>query len=150
MVSCPRDLVCLIIPYYLNLFEKYGFQIYFKQFSYHLDITLPELPERFWKVAEWVAQKPQFSFRHFSYAEKDKFISDFAKVYDDAWRYHEHFKPIDKDDLTGFLDSSRLMLEEKFIWFAYHKDEPIGLFVMIPDLNQILIRLNGKLSLEYD
>ena len=134
-------------PYYLKLFENYGFRIYFRQFSYHLDITLPELPDRFWKVAEWVAKKPQFSFRHFSFAEKEKFIDDFAKVYDDAWRFHEHFKPIDKDDLTDFLDSSRLMLEEKFIWFAYHEGNPIALFVMIPDLNQILIRLNGKLHL---
>lgn len=133
-------------PYYLELFEKYGFQLYFKQFSYHLDTTLPELPERFWKVAEWVAKKPQFSFRHFTWAEKDKFIDDFATVYDNAWRFHEHFKPIDKDDLRDFLVSSKLLIEEKFIWFAYHNDEPIALFVMVPDVNQILAKLNGKLN----
>lgn len=134
-------------PYYLQLFEDYGFRIYFKQFSYHLDTTLPELPERFWKVAEWVSKKPQFSFRHFSWKEKDKFIDDFAKVYDDAWRYHGHFKPIDRDELRDFLVSSRMMLEEKFIWFAYHENEPIALFVMIPDLNQVLVKLNGKLNM---
>lgn len=134
-------------PYYLKLFENYGFQLYFKQFSYHLDTTLPELPERFWKVAEWVSNKPQFSFRHFSWKEKEKFIEDFAAVYDDAWRFHEHFKPMDKDELRDFLLSSKMMLEEKFIWFAYHNDEPIAIFVMIPDINQILIRLNGKMNL---
>jgi hypothetical protein len=134
-------------PYYLKLFEGYGFQLYFKQFSYHLDTSLPELPERFWKVAEWVSNKPQFSFRHFSWKEKDKFIDDFARVYDDAWRFHEHFRPMDKEDLRDFLVSSKMMLEEKFIWFAYHNDEPIAIFVMIPDVNQILIRLNGKLNL---
>jgi len=133
-------------PYYLKLFEEYGFRIFFKQFSYHLDTTLPELPERFWKVAEWVSQKPQFRFCHFSWKEKDKFIDDFARVYDDAWRFHEHFRPIDKDELRDFLVSSKLMLEEKFIWFAYHQDEPIAIFVMIPDMNQILAKLNGKLN----
>jgi hypothetical protein len=134
-------------PYYLKLFGSFGFQLYFKQFSYHLDTTLPELPDRFWKVAEWVAKKPQFSFRHFTWEEKDKFVDDFAHVYDNAWRFHESFKPIDKDQLRNFILSSKMLIEEKFIWYAYHEKEPIAIFVMIPDLNQILKKLNGKLNL---
>lgn len=133
-------------PYYEKLFRDYGFEVYFEQYSYHLDTTLPELPERFWKVAEWVAKKPQFSFRHFSWKEKEKFIDDFAQVYDNAWRFHKHFKPIDKDDLRDFINNARLLIEEEFIWFAYHEDEPIALFVMMPDMNQILARLNGKIT----
>jgi len=132
--------------YYQKLFEGYGFQMYFQQFSYHLDTTLPELPERFWKVAEWVSKKPQFKFEHFSWDKTEKYIDDFARVYDNAWRFHEHFKPLDKDDLRDFLKSAKPILEEEFIWFAYHEDEPIALFVMIPDLNQILIHLKGKLN----
>jgi len=134
-------------PYYVDLFENYGFKIYFEQYSYHLDTTLPELPERFWKVAGWVAQKPHFSFKHFSWKEKDKFIEDFARVYDNAWRFHEHYKPIDKDDLKVFLNNSKLLLEEDFVWFAYHEDDPIALFVMVPDFNQILAKLNGGITL---
>ena len=80
--------------YYQKLFETYGFQMYFQQFSYHLDTTLPELPERFWKVAEWVSKKPQFKFEHFSWDQAEKYVEDFARVYDNAWRFHEHFKPL--------------------------------------------------------
>lgn len=134
-------------PYYVQLFENFGFQVYFRQFSYHLDITMPELPERFWKVAEWVSKKPQYSFRHFSWQQSEKFIDDFCTVYDNAWRFHEHYKPIDKDDLRDFLKNSKILIDEEFIWFAYHENEPIALFVMVPDLNQILAHLNGKLNL---
>jgi hypothetical protein len=134
-------------PYYVKLFENYGFQIYFKQFSYHLDTTLPELPDRFWKVAEWVAKKPQFSFRHFSWKEKEKFIDDFAQIYDNAWRFHKHFKPIDKDDLKDFINNAKFLIEEDLIWFAYHEGEPIALFVAVPDFNQILARLKGRITL---
>jgi hypothetical protein len=133
-------------PYYLKLFENFGFQLYFKQYSYHLDTTLPELPDRFWKVAEWVSKKPQFSFRHFSWDEKDKFVDDFAYVYDHAWRSHENYKPLDKEELNDFLVSSKLMIEEKFIWYAYYNEEPIAVFAMIPDINQILRKLNGKVT----
>jgi hypothetical protein len=134
-------------PYYVKLFENYGFKIYFKQFSYHLDTTLPELPDRFWKVAEWVAKKPQFSFRHFLWKEKEKFIDDFAQIYDNAWRFHEHFKPIDKDDLKDFINNAKFLIEEDLIWFAYHEGEPIALFVAVPDFNQILAKLKGRITL---
>lgn len=132
-------------PYYKRLFENYGFQLYFKQFNYHLDYTVP-FPERFWKIAGWVAQKPSFSFRHFDYKESEKFIQDFCRIYEGAWRSHEHFKPLDPQDLRDFMKDSKAILDPEMIWFAYHEDEPIALFVMIPDLNQILIRLKGKLD----
>ncbi len=134
-------------PYYVQLFENYGFKIYFMQFSYHLDTTLPELPDRFWKVAEWVAKKPQFSFKHFSWKEKEKFIDDFAQIYDNAWRFHEHFKPIDKDDLKDFINNAKFLIEEDIIWFAYHEGEPIALFVAVPDFNQILAKLKGRITI---
>lgn len=134
-------------PYYLELFGNYGFKVYFEQYSYHLDVTMPELPERFWKIAEWVAKKPQFSFRHFSWKETDKFVNDFAEVYDKAWQHHENNKPLNKKDLYDFLTGSKLLIDEEFIWFAYHNNEPVAFFVMVPDANQILAKINGKLNL---
>ena len=100
-------------PYYVKLFENYGFQVYFEQYSYHLDITMPELPDRFWKIAEWVSKKPQYSFHHFSWKNSEKFIHDFAHVYDGAWSSHENYKPLDKDDLRDFLKDSKLLIEER-------------------------------------
>jgi len=132
-------------PYYLKLFENYGFQVYYEQYCYHLDYTKP-FPERFWKIAGWVAQKPGYSFKHFNYAESEKFVADFCYIYDEAWRFHEHFKPLDPDDIRDFMKSSKAILDPEMIWFAYHENEPIALFVMIPDINQILKKLNGKLN----
>lgn len=134
-------------PYYVDLFSGYGFEVYYEQYSYHIDYTKP-FPERFWKIAEWVAKKPQYSFRHFNWDETDKFISDFCKVYEGAWQKHEHFKPIDHDELRDFIKSSKLVLDPEFIYFAYCDNEPIALFVMLPDFNQALKSLkNGKQNL---
>lgn len=134
------------MPYYLELFESYGFKVYYEQYSYHLDYTIP-FPERFWKIAEWVAKKPQYSFKHFDWKDLNHFITDFQKVYEGAWKKHEHFKPIDEVELKGFLLSSKLLLDPEFIWFAYANNEPIAMFVMLPDFNEALRHLkNGKLS----
>lgn len=133
--------------YYLDLFESYGFKTYYEQYCYHLDYTQP-FPERFWKIAEWVAKKPQYSFSHLEWDNIDRYIDDFAKVYEGAWKKHEHFKPLDKGELKNFIESSKLLLDPEFVWFAYADNEPIALFVMLPDFNQALRHLkNGKLSL---
>jgi hypothetical protein len=132
--------------YYEKLFRNFGFEVYFEQYSFHLDYTVP-FPERFWKIAAWVAQKPQYQFKHFDYKQTDKFVKDFCKVYDAAWSHHEHYKPLDPDDIYDFITESKAILDPEMIWFAYHEEQPIALFVMIPDFNQILIRLNGKLNI---
>jgi hypothetical protein len=133
-------------PYYLSLFEDYGFQLYFKQFCYHLNHKDP-FPERFWKIAEWVAKKPNFRFEHVKFNNLEKYIKDFVTVYDQAWARHENHQPLDLDDIHGIAKIAKLLADEDFIWFAYNNDEPVLFFGMIPDWNQILIKLNGKINL---
>ncbi len=132
--------------YYLQLFENYGFKVYFEQFSYHLNHKEP-FPERFWKIAEWVAKKPNFRFEHVRFDKIEKYIQDFVKIYEQAWARHDNHKPVDLDDIRGMMKIARLIADEEFIWFAYYNDEPVLLFGMIPDWNQILKKLNGKSNL---
>jgi hypothetical protein len=133
-------------PYYLQLFENYGFKVYFEQFSYHLNHKEP-FPERFWKIAEWVAKKPNFRFEHVRFDNIERYIQDFVKIYEQAWARHDNHKPVDLDDIRGMMKIARLIADEEFIWFAYYNDEPVLLFGMIPDWNQILKKLNGKSNL---
>lgn len=134
--------------YYRQIFEEYGFRTYYQQYSYHLDITSPDLPERFWKIAEWVAKKKDFSYKTFSFTEPDRGIADFIFIYEQAWGSHSNYKPIDPRDLKMLIRDSKMVLEEEFIWYVYYKDEPIAFYMMIPDLNQILKKLkSGKLNL---
>jgi len=131
-------------PYYKDFFESYGFKFYFEQITNHLDLTVP-FPERFWKIADWIRQKPGYSFKHIELNNVDKFISDFKTVYDDAWQFHENFTPIDEEMLKRTIKGAKNIIEEEFIWFAYYNNEPIAFLVMFPDINQILKYLNGKL-----
>ena len=135
-------------PYYRELFANYGFRTYYQQFSYHLDITSPDLPDRFWKIAEWVAQKKDFHYQTFSFKEQDRFIDDFITIHQQAWDKHTNFKPIDRKDLKALVRDAKVVLEEEFILFVYYKEEPIAFFMMIPDFNQILKQFkSGKLNL---
>ncbi|WP_289054137.1 GNAT family N-acetyltransferase [Carboxylicivirga marina] len=133
-------------PYYKAFFEEYGFSTYFEQITNHLDLTVP-FPERFWKIAGWVVKKEGFSFRHFRIKETDKFINDFEAIYNDAWRFHENFTPIDKKVLKATMMKAKAFMMEDLIWYAYHDGKPIGFIVLFPDVNQILKHFNGKMNL---
>jgi hypothetical protein len=39
------------------------------------------------------------------------------------------------------------VMDEKIIWFAYHHEDPIAIFINLPDLNQWFKYLNGKFDL---
>ncbi len=134
--------------YYKKLWEAYGFKTYYEQYSYHLDITSPDLPERFWKIAAWMAKKPNYRFEKFSFKKSEKYISDFLTIHRKAWESHDNYKPIEKQELRSLIKDSKVMLDEDFIWFVYHDDKPVAFFMMMPDLNQLLKNFrDGKMSL---
>ncbi len=132
--------------YYRAFFEAYGFRFYFEQVSNHLDLTKP-FPERFWKIAEWAMKKPELSFRHFTFEKTDLFIKDTKEVYDDAWKFHENFTPMDEATLLKGLQKAKSVADPEMIWFAYYNEEPIAFLIMFPDVNQIIKHMNGKMHL---
>ncbi len=132
------------LPYYKKFFEDYGFESYFEQVTNHLDLTVP-FPERFWKIANWVRQKPAYEFRHFEMKKADKYITDLKQIYDNAWQFHENFTPISKEDLWQSLREAKAIIEDEFIWFVYNENRPIAFLVMFPDANQVLKKLKGKM-----
>ncbi len=143
----PAYQIAYNLPYYQALFENYGFKIYFNQEGFHLDLK-KEIPQRFWKIAAWVAKKPDYEFLHFSYKNIDKYVSDFTTVFNEAWRdFKDNFEPLQESYVKHFITKARPIIEERFIWFAYNKNRPIAIYMMYPDVNQIFKHFNGKLNL---
>jgi len=139
--------------YYCTFFEEYGFKNYFEQYSYHRDVRDPEnnivqFPERIMKIAEWLSRRPGYSFSHFEFRNKEKYVKDIVSIYNSAWSvFKEDFTPLDPVILEESLQKAKMVIDEKLIWFAYFNDKPIAFFVLFPDLNQILKHLNGRLTL---
>jgi hypothetical protein len=133
-------------PYYQQLLEHYGFVKAYDQLTNFLDATRP-LPERFTRIADWIRKKPGYSFRHFEVKHFDKFAADFREIYNDAWQDFENFVPIDMDSIRDSFRQMKPVMDEKIIWFAYYKEEPIAFVLCLPDVNQVLRHVNGKLDL---
>lgn len=132
--------------YYKKFFADYGFVEYYRQSSRDLDIR-KSLPERFWKVADWVMRKPEFTFDHLRINDPDKYIAAVKHVYDEAWQLHENFTPINEKDLKESFLKAKAFIEEEFVMFAYHNGEPIGFYIIFPDANQLFKHMHGKENL---
>lgn len=139
------------MKYYQSFFEEYGFRDYFQQYSYHADVrdangNIVRFPERIMKIAEWLTKRPGYTFRHFEFKNKTKYINDIVDIYNNTWSvFKEDFTPLDPAILEESLAKAQFMLDEEIIWFAYYNDKPISFFILFPDLNQILKHLDGRL-----
>ncbi|MBB5394913.1 GNAT family N-acetyltransferase [Mucilaginibacter sp. AK015] len=133
-------------PYYQKLFSEYGFTTLYEQITNHLDVHKP-FSERFTRIANWVMQKPGYAFAHFNASEINKFAADFIEIYNDAWQGFDNFAPITHATILESFEKMKAIMDEKLIWFAYVDNEPASFLVILPDANQMIKPLNGKLNL---
>lgn len=132
--------------YYQKLFEGHGFKNYYEQYYYKMEPEAP-FPEKIVERHQRLAKKEGYFAMHMDIKELDRFANDFAKVYNAAWAQHEGGKEIAPELVKAQFMKLKPVLDEKLVWFAYYKGDPIAMFVNIPDLNQYFKHFDGKLGL---
>ena len=132
--------------YYQQLFESYGFQLYFKQYTCHRPVQMPLHPSFHKKLADFSANR-HFRFAHARKAEPEKMAHDFHHIYNLAWGRHAGVKPMTLDQARHLVREMMPVLDERVLAFAYHDDEPVAFFLSLPELNQIFKHIGHRLNL---
>ena len=132
--------------YYPKLFENYGFQVLFKQLTFLKKVRTP-LSEKLNIKAKRALKDPNYSFKTLEKGNIKKYILDFAKIYNDAWSKYPGVSPLKLSQAEALFAQLKPILDEKILWFAYHKEDPVGFFLSIPEMNQIFKHVNGKFGL---
>jgi len=130
-------------PYYKELFENYGFKNFFNQHCYALKV-MDRVQEKFYARHAILAQDPDFFACHIQKSRLEKFAKDFTVVYNKAWAKHGGMKELSLQVVMKLFQTMKPIMDEKVCWFAYYKDEPIAIWVNLPDLNQWFKYLDGK------
>jgi len=135
------------LPYYKQLFENYGFKVYFEQNSYHVDLS-KEFPERHVKFAKHIVEKGDFSFGHAGKKMNQKDVRNTTIVFNDVWSaFHANHQFVEEEYFEKIVKELKPVSNPKFIWFAYKDDYPIGMAIAFPDLNLIFDKFKGKFHL---
>jgi GNAT superfamily N-acetyltransferase len=137
------------LPYYKDLFEAYGFKNYFYQYSYLRPVSTENLSPLFKEKAERVARNPEYHFKHIDKKKLKHEAEVFRRIYNKSWVNHSGIKEMSEEDAASLVRELKPVIDERLIIFLYHNEEPIGFFVQIPEINQIIKHLNGKFSFPY-
>lgn len=133
-------------PYYKALFENYGFKNYFNQHTYLRNLRAGEFNQSVYERVKRLLETPGYRFEHISKKNLDQVAENFRLIYNKAWANFTGVKPIDREHAHRLMATLRPLIDERLIIFAYFNDEPIGFFIMVPDINRVIGRFNGRLN----
>lgn len=133
-------------PYYRSLFETYGFQPFFHQICLGMDLT-KGINQKVMERHRVFEKDPRFSSRQMELHKLEKYAADFATVYNKAWAGHGGLKEMKTGQVVAMFKKMKPVMDPRILWFAYRNDEPIAIFVNLPDLNQWFRHLHGKFGL---
>lgn len=133
--------------YYKELMENYGFQNYYYQYSFSRNIADTYVSDIVVEKARRLKENPDYSFRHINKADLKQVGKDFRAIYNKAWAGFNGVAEMTQQQTDNMLKNLKPIIDERLIFFAYYKGEPIGFFVMVPDINGAIRHLNGKFGL---
>ena len=131
-------------PYYKDLFEDYGFRNYINQYSFYRDLRGETISPILVEKAKRLRENPDYEFRYIRKKELDKVAKDFRTIYNKAWAKFNGVPEMTEEQVRHLLSKMKPIIDERLIYFAYYRGEPIGFFIMVPDLNGAIRHLNGK------
>jgi hypothetical protein len=134
-------------PYYQALCEEAaGLEKEVDLLMWSLEISdreqmLPILPE----LAKDAREKHGVRIRRMSRRNLRKDLDLFGEIYNRAWRRNFGFVPYDKADLDQYALELQLAFDEDWFMIAEVGGEAIAMAITIPDLNQVLAQMKGRL-----
>lgn len=132
-------------PYYKDFFEAYGFQVYFKQFTYARKTIEPLSPKLAHK-AKLVGKDPGYQFRYLQENEIPKLGEYIREVYNKAWANRAENPEITSQQAALIVKQMKPILDNKLLFFGFYKGTPVGFFLSLPEINQIFRYVNGNLN----
>ena len=133
-------------PYYASLLEGWGLKKAMDLYAYFLPET-SFARERLFRITERIMKRePRLHLRPINLRRFDAELSIVKEIYNDAWSKNWGFVPLTDEEIDFMAKSLKPLVVADLVIFAYLGEEPIGFSVGLPDYNEVLKHLNGKLG----
>jgi hypothetical protein len=111
-----------------------------EEYSFHLD-RLDRITERLRK------REPRLQVRPIDLSHLDEELKIIKEIYNQAWSKNWGFVPLTDEEINLLAKELKPLVVSDLVLFAYWGEEPVGFSVSLPDYNEVLKRLNGKIGL---
>ncbi len=135
--------------YYLELFENLGFEKARDLYAYNLDYKNTPF-KRLNFLRDKLLEKFKYKnvkVRSINLKNLDHEIEFALDVYNDAWEKNWGFVPWNSEEFYSVAKMLKNLADPRMILFLEIDSKPAGMLIVIPDYNQVMKKLNGKLNI---
>lgn len=134
--------------YYAGLLEDYGFVKAKDLLAFWIDKEVSKdenMMGKLRRVSDIVLKKENITIRNVNLKDFKNEVQKIREVYNDAWELNWGFVPMTEDEFNFIADNLKLVVDPDYIEFAEINGKPVGFSLALPDVNQAIKGLNGKL-----
>jgi hypothetical protein len=131
-------------PYYLELAERYGMTKAKDLYAYYINLS-QFIPEKVQNVVEKLKKKERFIVRPVNLKRLDVELKKIKEVYNDAWQENWDFTPLTDEEINYLGKKLKPIAKSEIIPIVEIDNEPVGISIALPNYNEVLCHLNGKL-----
>jgi GNAT superfamily N-acetyltransferase len=133
-------------PYYPSLIEGAGLDKAMDLYMWNLEVeNRDRVHPAIWKVAAEVESKHGITVRSMRKRDMEAEIGRFLEVYNAAWERNWGFVPLTEDEVRHYAKDLKPILDENWAFVAEKDGETVGAALTLPDYNQVLQHLGGRL-----
>ncbi|HUG40280.1 MAG TPA: hypothetical protein VMM12_07340 [Longimicrobiales bacterium] len=130
--------------YYARLFEAAGWTKTRDLLSYWLQADAP--PERLVRAMNRLASSIEgLTIREMDLRHLDREVERVKEVYNAAWERNWGFTPLTDAEIRHMAKDLKPIIDPRLALIAEVRGEPVGFALALPDYNQALKHLNGRL-----
>ena len=140
-------------PYYQALFEKAGFSKYNDMVA-RMAIIEPDkvdfehgFPEKMRRVGERVSRRTDLTLRQVNLKDWDNELRLACRLYNEALSPLPDFIPLTDEEFMLFANSFKQIIDPEMALIAQVGSQPVGFAIALPDVNEALQHVNGRLNL---
>jgi len=131
-------------PYYLEQVESYGMTKAKDLYAYFIDETLPT-PPRVVRMAENIRKKEGITIRDLNLKQFSREVLEIKHIYNSAWSKNWGFIPMTDEEFDHLAKDLKQIVDPHMVFIAEVNGKPAGFSLALPDFNQVLARMNGRL-----
>jgi hypothetical protein len=127
-----------------KLIEGCGLEKEKDLFCWKYDADNP-FPERVLKAWEHIKSMPEVLLRSVDPSQMERELRDIMDIYNDAWAGKWGMVPALPDEVKKIAKDMKLILDPDIAFMAEIHGKPAGMCIMLPNLNEAIADLGGKL-----
>lgn len=130
--------------YYVRLIEKLGYAKHEDHYAYLLDRSVV-ITDKMIKVADYFGKRGGVEVRPIDMKKFKTEVEYIWDVWNSAWIDNSDFVPWTKEEFHYMAKDLKLVAVPQMAYLAFVKGRPAGICICIPNINEILIKTNGRL-----